>query len=67
MGFGCLTQTLPAFGGAVLLNLHSKPLIVGMFFGIAVTVWTELMIEAEVEAEADTVSVTTSSTFSCSV
>ena len=45
MGFGCLTQTLPAFGGGVLLNLHSKPLIVGMFFGIAVTVWTELMIE----------------------
>ena len=49
IGLGASCQTIPAIAGAVVLNLHSKPLIFGITVGLVVVIWTELYIEHSIE------------------
>lgn len=45
IGWGTLSQAFPAWFCAVLIDVHSKPLIIGLVVGVGVTIWTEFMIE----------------------
>ena len=49
IGLGASCQTLPAIVGALFLNVHSKPLIIGLVVGLAVVIWTELAVEDSIE------------------
>ena len=48
IGWGTLAQCFPAWAAAVLLDLHSKPLIMGVIVGTVVTIYTEFMIEESI-------------------
>jgi Na+/proline symporter len=49
IGLRASCQTLPAIVGALFLNVHSKPLIIGLVIGLAVVIWTELAVEDRIE------------------